>query len=253
MPYIGLGIHTLIALFFAIHAVRSGRHYYWLMILFSFPLIGSAVYFIMEYLPEMRYSRGGRKVLKVVGNVVAPGRAVRDAELEFERSPTVANRGLLARALTDDGRHAEAAAHFEACATGPYVDDAHFVRGLANAKLMQGSMDDARTAFERLFLISNNGRTPDDDLGYAYVLSERDAPEADAAFTHAITTSRGPIARCRYAQYLQSKGRRAEARTLYEEVAREGKLAPRHTQDIHKAWYRLAADALKVMERAEQR
>jgi hypothetical protein len=155
--------------------------------------------------------------------------------------------------LTDDGRHAEAAAHFEACATGPYVDDAHFVRGLANAKLMQGSMDDARTAFERLFLISNNGRTPDDDLGYAYVLSERDAPEADAAFTHAITTSRGPIARCRYAQYLQSKGRRAEARTLYEEVAREGKLAPRHTQDIHKAWYRLAADALKVMERAEQR
>ena len=112
MPYIGLGIHTLIALFFAIHAIRTGRHYYWLMILFSFPLIGSLVYFVLEYFPEMRHSRSGRKVLKAVGNVVDPGRTVREAELDFERSPTVANRALLARTLCDDGRYADAAAHF---------------------------------------------------------------------------------------------------------------------------------------------
>lgn len=252
MPYIGLGIHTLIALFFAIHAIRTGRHFYWLMILFSFPLIGSVVYFVMEYFPEMRYSRSGRKVLKAVGNVVDPGRTVREAELEFERSPTVANRALLARALSEDGRYADAAAHFEACATGPYVDDAHFVRGLANAKMLQASFDDSRRAFERLFAIKHNGRTPDDDLGYAYVLSERDAPEADAAFAHAISASRDPVARCRYAQYVQRKGRPHEAKALYAEVVREGKLAPRHTQDIHKAWYRLAADALKDMERSAQ-
>jgi hypothetical protein len=253
MPYVGLGIHTLIALFFAIHAIRSGRHYYWLMILFSFPLIGSLVYFAMEYLPEMRYSRGGRKVLKAVSNAVDPGRVVRDAELEFERSPTVANRGLLARALSEDGRHDDAATHFDACASGPYENDAHFIRGLANARLMQRRWTLAQTAFERLFKACADGRTADDDLGYAYALSQLDAPGADEAFAQAIQSSRDPVARCRYAQHLQGKGRWPDAKRLFEEVVREGKLAPRHTQDIHKAWYKLAADALKDMERAQQR
>jgi hypothetical protein len=35
-----------------------------------------------------------------------------------------------------------------------------------------------------------------------------------------------------------------EARELYETVAKEGRLAPKHTQDLHKAWYKLAAAAL---------
>jgi hypothetical protein len=44
MPIVGLGLHLLIALFFAVHAVRSGQQLFWLFILFSFPLLGSVVY-----------------------------------------------------------------------------------------------------------------------------------------------------------------------------------------------------------------
>ena len=36
MPIAGLGLHLLIALFFAVHAVRSGRELYWLLILCNF-------------------------------------------------------------------------------------------------------------------------------------------------------------------------------------------------------------------------
>ena len=46
MPLIGLGLHFLIAIFFAIHAVRNRRQLYWLLILFSFPLLGSLAYFV---------------------------------------------------------------------------------------------------------------------------------------------------------------------------------------------------------------
>lgn len=52
MPFIGLGLHVFIALFFAVHAIRSGQQIYWLVILFSFPLLGSVVYFLA--LPQPR-------------------------------------------------------------------------------------------------------------------------------------------------------------------------------------------------------
>jgi hypothetical protein len=62
MPFVGLGLHVLIALFFAVHAMRHGKQMYWLIILFSFPLLGSVVYFVVEYLPASRMQRTAGKV-----------------------------------------------------------------------------------------------------------------------------------------------------------------------------------------------
>lgn len=41
MTIFGIGLHILIALFFAIHAVRTGRELDWLFILFRLPLLGA--------------------------------------------------------------------------------------------------------------------------------------------------------------------------------------------------------------------
>jgi hypothetical protein len=56
-----LGLHILIALFFAVHVVRSGQQMYWLFVLFSFPILGSIVYFVAIYLPGSRLEHGARK------------------------------------------------------------------------------------------------------------------------------------------------------------------------------------------------
>ncbi len=245
MPYIAGGLHLAIAIFFAIHALRTGRHYLWLMILLSFPLIGSAIYFFMEYLPDMRYSRGGRKVIRAVEGAIDPNRSIRETELEFERSPTVGNRSKLAAALVEAGRYEDAIRHYEQCASGAYAKDVHLVRGLASAHLLASQWTAARSAYERLFAINAEARTPDDDLGYAYALSQLNDSAADQAFQRAVESSSGPVARCRYAQYLQERNRTREARELYEAVAKEGRLAPEHTKALHKPWYRLANDALK--------
>lgn len=63
MPYIGIGFHVLEAIYLAVHALRSGQSLYWLILLFSFPLLGSAVYFLAIYFPEVRHSRGARQVV----------------------------------------------------------------------------------------------------------------------------------------------------------------------------------------------
>ncbi len=245
MPYAAAGLHLVIAIFFATHALRTGRPWYWVMILLSFPLLGSLFYFMTEYLPEMRYSRGGRKVLRAVEAAVDPNRALREAQAEFERSPTAGNRAALAAVLSEAGRYDEAITHFDQCASGAYAKDMHFVRSLAATNLLAERWQAARAGYERLFALGVDARQPDDDLGYAFALARLGDVGADVAFQQAVSTAHGPVARCRYAQYLDDRGRTQEARALYEEVVKEGRLAPAHTRDLHKIWYRLAADALK--------
>ncbi len=55
MPIIGL--HLILALLCAVHAVRNNQSLYWLIILFSFPILGSIVYFLVVYLPNSRLER----------------------------------------------------------------------------------------------------------------------------------------------------------------------------------------------------
>jgi hypothetical protein len=245
MPYaVGGVIHFAIAIFFAVHAMRTGRNMYWIMILLSFPLLGSLIYFVMEYMPDMKYSRGGRKVIQAVNHAIDPNRALREAEANFERAPTVAHRAALASALSDNGRFVDAIAHYREAASGSYANDAHLVRNLASTYVLAEQWREARDAYERLFALSKDVREPDDDLGYAFTLGQLSDARADDAFQQAVASSTGPVARCRYAQHLEAQGRAREARELYEAVVKEGRLAPRHTQDLHKAWYKLAASAL---------
>ncbi len=57
MPFAGIGLHMVLALFCAVHVLRTRQQLYWLFILFAFPLLGSAVYFFGVYLPNSRLER----------------------------------------------------------------------------------------------------------------------------------------------------------------------------------------------------
>ena len=141
MPFLGLGLHIIVAIFFAIHAVRSGRELYWLLILFMFPLLGSVVYFAVVFLPDARLRSGVRRAGAVIDRVVQPGRPVRDARAAFELAPTAANRVQLANALlaTQEAEQiAEAVSHFDACLAGPFAGDGEIGLGAARAKLANG-------------------------------------------------------------------------------------------------------------------
>ena len=96
MPFAGLGLHILVALFFAVHAVRSGQQMYWLIILFSFPLLGSLVYFLAIYLPDSRLQHGARKVVASAAKALDPTRELREARAAFDYTPTAQNQMRLA-------------------------------------------------------------------------------------------------------------------------------------------------------------
>ena len=133
--FFGLGLHVIVAAFFAIHAVRRGRELYWLLILFMFPLLGSVVYFFAIYLPDSRIENKVGKVASVAMQTLDPGKALREAQKAYELTPTAQNRMRLAQCLLDADQPGAAAEHYEACLQGPFASDPEIRLGAAQARL----------------------------------------------------------------------------------------------------------------------
>lgn len=138
MPFLGVGLHVIVAVFFAIHALRTGREMYWLFILFMFPLLGSVVYFAVVFLPDARLQRGARKAGALLQKTVDPGRDLRAAQHAFDLTPTAHNQVALAGALLGAGKTDEAVAQYDACLRGPFANDSEIILGAARAKLALG-------------------------------------------------------------------------------------------------------------------
>ena len=103
------GLHVLVALFFAVHAVRTGQPLFWLLILFMFPMFGSIAYFVAIYLPNSRLQHGARKAVVAASRALDPSRELREARAAFEETPTAQNQMRLAAALLEAGTPEEAA------------------------------------------------------------------------------------------------------------------------------------------------
>jgi hypothetical protein len=134
MPLLGL-VHILIAIYFAVHAVRNGQQLYWLFILFAFPAIGSVVYFFAIYLPQSRIDGGVRKAGAVLARTLDPGRDLREAREAFDLTPTAHNQMRLASALFEADQVPEACEQYDACLRGPFARDAEIGLGAAQARM----------------------------------------------------------------------------------------------------------------------
>lgn len=247
MPIIAI-LYLIPAIFFGVHAIRTGRNMYWLMILFIFPFLGSVVYFLAEYLPEMRHSAVARKSAQVVKAIVDPKRELREARLAFERTPTVDNRSRLAEALLARGDHDEAIEQFQACASGPYSKDVKFRRGLARAQLAAGRHAAAAATLEALIADSPREAGSDASLWLAQALAQVDEARALAAFEHASHVHNSTETQAAYGVYLASLGRDAQARPLLEGVLHNARVGTPSSRELNREAIDQARAALKVVE-----
>jgi len=133
MPIVGFGLYFALAIFCAVHVVRTGQPLYWLMILFGFPILGSVVYFLAVYLPASRLQRGAIKAVAAAAKAIDPQREVRAARAAFEETPTAQNQMRMAAALLDAGDATGAAQAYQACLQGPFARDLEIRFGAARA------------------------------------------------------------------------------------------------------------------------
>jgi hypothetical protein len=248
MQYLGIGFHVIVALYFAVHAVRNQQSMYWLLLLFAFPMLGSVVYFFAVYLPSLRQSRGARVAARTITQLVDPNRAVREARSDFDRAPTVEHRMRLGAALLAAGNAGEALEHYQAAASGPFAADPALLLGLARAQFAIGNHAAVDATLSSLFAVSPQARQqPEPALLHARTLTALKAPGARAAFEQALACASDAAPRCLFADWLAGQADEADRRrasSLYAEIAHDAKHWPRHAREHNREWLQRAQAAL---------
>lgn len=245
MPVLGLGLHILVALFFAVHVVRTGRELYWLLILFSFPLLGSVVYFFAIFLPQSRLERTIGKAGALVRDKLDPGRALREAQNAFDLTPTAHNQTRLARAMYDAGQYAKAVEQFDACLAGPFANDPEIRFAAAEARLANGQADAAVAAL--LGLRKSHPSFREEQLGVmlarAYAADARHG-EAGMEFAAVVERYAGIEARAEYALWALSRRDQAVADAQLKELAHTRKHMNKYTRELHAEMFKRVDAAL---------
>lgn len=236
MP-IGLGLHVLIALFFAVHAMRSGQDRYWLFILFAFPLLGSIVYALVIFLPEARHTRTGRDVARRVTRALDPQRELRLAQDAFETAETADNRVRLAEALIDAGRAPDAVPVLQAALRGIHADDPSIQVRLARALLESGRAGEARALLDDVIARNPTFRSQDGHLVYARaVAAEGDRTKAKSEFDTLIGYGSGFEPHMHYAETLHAWGEVEAAEAVRTAALARAKRQPAYVRRMNKPW-----------------
>jgi hypothetical protein len=249
MQIFGIGLHILVAIFFAIHAVRHRREMYWLFVLFAFPLLGSVVYFVAVFLPESRLDQSAARAGRALQNSLDPGREVRDARHAFELTPTAHNQMRLANALLESGQAAKAAEQYEACLQGPFARDAELRLGASRARLAAGNAAGAIALLEALAGEQPGFRTEQVGilLGHAYAAAGRQ-DEAGAQFAAAAHRFGSLEARAELAIWALGNGKPHVAAPELQEIERTRKHMPGHARKLNAELFR-RVDAARAQAR----
>jgi hypothetical protein len=242
MPF-AIGLHVVIAIFFASHVLRSGQDKYWLMILFAFPGLGSLVYALMIWLPEFRRSHSGQLVVRGATRLLDPGKELRAAQEQLDIAATADNRLRLAEALLDYGRPSEAVVHYQAALVGVHAGDPGIRVRLAHALVDAGHPQAAREDLEQLIADKPDFRSPEGHLVYARALAALDErPRAREEFEVLVGYYAGLEARARYAQALLAWGDAPRLRELLAEGEKIIKRMPGAAREINREWIDVLKD-----------
>lgn len=250
MPLFAI-LDLLVVVYFGVHVIRTGRNLTWLFLLVMAPFLGSLIYFFAEYLPEMRHSRVARRAVGAVSKLVDPRRELREAEMAFERTPTVDHRWRLAEALRAAGRIDEALAQYEACVAGPYARDIKLRRGLARGQMAAGRHAEAARTLESLFADAPEEAKGEASLWLAQCLAQAeplDEARATAAFDRACQLHASTETHCAYGLYLARIGRTPAARAMLERVLHDARVGTRHSREMNREAIDQARAAMKALE-----
>ena len=238
MPFVGLGLHVLVALFFAVHAIRTRQQIFWLIILFSFPLLGSVVYFLAIFLPSSRLERGIVKVGNAAANMAAqvldPDRELREARQAFDLTPTAQNQIRLANALLEDGKPADAVAQFDQCLKGPFAADAAIRVGAARAKLQNGQAELAAQLLKQVRIDTPDFRPESVILLLAEALARANRPdEARQHYLAAVARFDSINSRAEYAIWAAGIGDASTANEQRSQLEKSQVHWSKHTKALH--------------------
>jgi hypothetical protein len=240
MPLIGL-LHIFIAVSLGIHAMKTGRPQYWLMILLMVPLVGSIAYVCFELIPELGQTRRAREVKRGFADLVSPDREFHRLSRDVTARDSVDAKQALALECERKSMWSDAIALYHAAAQGQYANDPALLTGLARALLNNGSAQTALTTMEKLREAHPDLDHQDAHLVYARCLENLGRIEdAKDEYENLAGYYIGLEARTRYALLLMKTGAPEKAKVLFESVAKAGSARGVVLSEIDRDWLRVA-------------
>ena len=246
LMFYGFGFSLLISLAFAYHVIRTGRPWWWIMVIGFLGPIGWAAYVLLGVLPDMVNSSSARRFADNVANMADPGRGYREKLRQVEQVGSADAKRALAEECIRRGRFQDAVDLYVGAMNGPLGEnDTVLLRGMARAKLLAGDGQGAVEGFERLKSLDRAAFDADAELDYARALAlVGRAQDAVRQYEAVVPRYPGEEARCRFAVLLETLGQKERADALFREIIESVRHAPGYYRSRQREWYRIAREQL---------
>jgi hypothetical protein len=227
-----------------LHVYKTGRPYYWIWVLFGFPIAGGLAYAFIEILPE--YRRPGTSILSVFQT---RGGRIKKLKEKLEETDTVQNRIALAAELRRAGRLAEAEEVMLECLHGVFKDDPYTLCEMGRVYA------DRQKWKELLHTIGSANQDQDRIIrSHLELLQARglagmgQTPEAEALLRQLALGHLGEEARFRLALLLSQTDRKKEAGQLFQEIIKKFRKGNRSWRKTEREWFKASKAQLKLLK-----
>ena len=219
-----------------IHFIRRRPDWFWIWVILIHP-IGALVYIAVEVIPDAGLLRSSFQVFP-------RRRRIQELERVILDNPSAGNYEELGQLYLDDGNVARARASYDrAISSRTDHADPFYRRGIAEIEL--GDFAAAVPDLERAV-----NSDPDYDfhrakglLAWAYAKTNQ-IDGADAMFREATRISTLSETYYHYALFLESQGRKAEARIWAQRILEKKPTMPRYLRRRERPWFRKASGLL---------
>ncbi|MGB8365986.1 MAG: tetratricopeptide repeat protein [Rhizomicrobium sp.] len=229
-----------------IHAIKTGRNFLWVVVIFFLPMVGCIAYFAVEIMPDLMRSRASHRFATNVRAAANPYGGLKQAQRAVEMVGSIDAKRALAEQYVARGAYAEAVALYQGMLVGQFHDDPALLQGLARAQFLAGDGAGAQASLDALQKADPGFMTEDARLLYARALELQGKDgEALEEYRKLVRYFAGEEARCRYAMLLKKTGAEDEARSLFAEILKSLDGAPRHYRRAQQEWGDIARAGLK--------
>ena len=235
------GLILLAQLACLVHAGRTGRPYFWFIIILFVPGLGVLAYLAVEVIPGLLRGRSAARLSRTASAAFDPGRQYRELARAVETLPSVANFRALADECLRLGHYDEAIDHYKRALTGMHETEPGAMLGLATAEFRNGDTGAAGATLDRLFAANPDFSSAEADLFAARILEASGRlPEALSAYERLSATYPGEEAKGRMALLLQRTGAEQRARAIFVEICKSVERAPEFYRRTQREWYEIA-------------
>ena len=224
-----------------IHAIKTGRINYWLMILVLLPGIGSLAYLFFEVMPQAKDSRTGRKVAAKVTHAINPDRALREHLANLDTADTAENKRLVAEEYIKRDQWDDAIALYRSALVGPLASDPALLMGLSRGLFGKGDFQGALDTLDALQRDNPGYQSREGHMVYARSLEMLGRTREAAEEYHSLVGyANGPEAQVRYGLLMKALGQAGQAEAAFRGVLKEYSRRARALDPDDREWLALA-------------